>query len=112
MTEKAAIKLTVNVWQRLTLVQVLGEVRGNAATIRKVLGLLDIFELTEEEKAEVGYKINADGAVLWEHNCTYDMEVTGKVEGDILCKSVKNYQAWPVKKSEEIFALFSQLGIE
>lgn len=50
------MKLELTTWQRMNCVDIIGGISGiSAAGFRKVAKLLDILEMTDEEKRQVGY---------------------------------------------------------
>ncbi len=50
------MKLSLTTWQRINCVNIVGAIGGaDARTFRKAVKLLDLFEMTDEEKEQVGY---------------------------------------------------------
>jgi hypothetical protein len=102
--------LHFNPWQRIQLSLLVGGVKGAAAEIRKAVKLLDILEMNDAEKAEIGLRI--DGAMMvWEKK-DYDFEV--EIKDANLLSYLKTLVAqksdWPVNK--DAVGLFDQLGID
>lgn len=105
------LKLTT--WQRLTLVGVLSDLRGPVAIIRKASKLLDILELSAEEKEEIGLHSDAPGAMRWTNNdYTWNIEVKDKELARFLKGTVEQHKTWPAANAGQVLDLADQLDID
>jgi hypothetical protein len=60
------MNLELTTWERLILVQVVGMARGDIQTVRLGLGLMGKLDLSDEEKAEIGFREIAPGEARWD----------------------------------------------
>jgi len=104
------MNLNLNTWQRVQLEKLVGDVKGAASTVRKAVKLLDILEMSDEEKTKVGFR-QQGGMLLWD-----DLEHTWEVEikdGNLevfLRELVKGKTDWPVNRYA--IDIFDQFGLE
>lgn len=106
-----SLKLRLNVWQRVTLVDFIGGIRGYARDVRKAFKLLDILELTDAEKKAVGFRTPAPRVSVWDdHDVVYEIEIKDKNLASFLKKKAAAFEGWPV--SEHVLGLFEQLDIK
>ena len=108
------MKMTLDVWERLMLNIVVGEVSGTVATMRTALKVLDVIEMTAEEDAEVGLQRSAAGELKWKPNATvtYDLEIKDKEAVYLLKKAFEQYEGWNVQSdARRVAALEVKLGL-
>lgn len=101
--------MELTTWQRLTLLQMLNEVKGDLRTVRKALKLIDVFEMTEQERTEVGLRLTQDGAAWSDPSKRWQLNVS---DNDLLAFLKEQVQArhdWPA--SREVLDLCERLGI-
>ena len=102
--------LKLNTWQRVQLEMLVGGAKGPAATSRKAVKLLDILEMNDEEKAQVGFRQDG-GIIQWEDlEHVWDIEVKdGNLEA-FLRELVRGKTDWTVNRN--VVGIFDQLGIQ
>jgi len=106
------MKLQLSTWQRAGLVQVLGQVRGNVATLRLALAALESLEFTDEERSEIKY-VEGQGQATWNEagaERAWEIEL-GEKEAQFTAGVVEGFGDWPVAKAEEVFALIELLKL-
>lgn len=102
---------TLNTWDRMTLVAVISNQRGPWPLLRNYGKMLDVIELSEEEKAEVGL-IAGDGLLpRWQVNIEYDLELEDDLF-EMLQQAVDNYEGWTVGSIEQVGQLRVKLELE
>jgi len=104
------MRMELSTWQRAGLIQVLGAVRGNVATLRLALGALEAVEFTEEERLEIGYR-EEGGRAEWNEagaERVWELEV-GEREARFAAGVVEGWEQWPVGRAEEVFGLVDKL---
>lgn len=107
------MKLNLNTWQRVTLAQIVGSVRGDAATIHKAGHLWSTLDLSEDERGEVGFVQNPQGAIYWEDaEHRWSLEVNDKEQVRFLKEQVEAFDGWPASQYLLVEDIFNQLGIE
>lgn len=100
--------LELTTWERATLVIYINSAgRGNLSQIRRYFRLLDVLELSEEEKSLVGWKDDEKTGPTWE-----DMERTfvltlEDADFDLLSKAT-DWNGWRVDRLT--LALLEKLG--
>ena len=107
------MKLSVTTWQRVMLVQIVGNMRGNLLRIRKANKALDVLELSDKEKEQVGYLDLPDGSSRWqdtEHR--WDLEIKDKEAAHLVKVEAKRFADWPASMAEQVFDLAEQVGIK
>jgi len=113
------MKLDLNVWQLLNLIGIIGTVEGSVQNIRKADKILDILELTDAEKEQIGYKFDATtGSITWtDYTIKFGVDIPDPNLGVFLVERVRLFK-WPeaawsshiVRK--QIVDLYDQLGIK
>ena len=107
------MELELNTWQRLMCIQALNARTGHISMLRKALKLLDTLELSEEERAAVGYVELPDGTRRWvDTERRWPLEIVDRDLTDFLRQSVRQFAGWPVDQAAQALALFEVLGIE
>ena len=102
--------LTVNTWQRMTLLTMVNNVKGDLRTVRKALKAIDVLEMTADEREAVGLTEHPNGAVTWtDAGHRFELEVDDNT-GAFLRHQVEVKSDWPV--SADVVDLCEQLGIE
>ena len=70
------INLQLTTFERLTLVGWVAQQKGDLRAIRQWIQVLDVLELSEAEKAEVGFVLHPDGRAMWEEpERTFELEL-------------------------------------
>lgn len=90
------MEITLTTWERVQLAVVVGS--GQGATIAQVdLGLkaLGILNLSDEEKAEVGWVMIKSTQLGWNQGCEHKMEFPDDVWQAVQA-FVRAFQAWPI----------------
>lgn len=107
------MQLGLTTWQRITLVQVLGQQQGPVATIRKASSLLDILEFTPEEQEQIKLISEEPGTLRWTETGTiWHIEITEPDQEQFLKRAIEHHQGWHVRDKDALFDLMDQLGIE
>lgn len=102
--------LTLNTWQRLTLLQLVNSTQGDLRTVRKALKALDVLEMTAEEQEAVGLTAHPNGAFSWTEGAhKFELDVTEDVAA-FLRERVEAKEDWPA--SRDVLDLCEQLGID
>ncbi len=101
--------LKLNTWQRMTLLTMVNNVKGDLRTVRKALKALDVLEMTAEEREAVGLTEHPNGAVTWtDAGHRFELEVDDNTTA-FLRQQVEAKTDWPV--SADVIDLCEQLGI-
>lgn len=107
------MKLNLNTWQRMMCVQALNLQAGHISMIRKALRLLEVLELDEAEREEVGLVTLPDGTARWkDEDRRFDLEISDRELAAHLKRAVAAYPRWPVGQGALVVDLFEQLGVE
>ncbi len=105
------MKLTIDTWQRATLVTVVGRLQGPVAMIRNAGKLLDILEFSEEEQVEVGM-IQTPVGLQWSNRTRkWDIEIPDGNQAELLKRAAQQFDGWPAGNREQVFDLIDQLDI-
>ena len=105
------MKLSITTWQRFQLIQIVGNAKGNLIRIRKANKALDILEMTDEEKKQVGYVEIPNGARWKDSEHRWDLEIKDKEAAHIVRAEAERFSEWPVAQVEAVLDLAEQLGI-
>ena len=66
MTEKQdKVGIVLNCWERITLTSIIGNIRGNVMSYRKASKVLDLLELSAEERSQVELRAIAPNQFTW-----------------------------------------------
>ena len=90
------MKIVLTTWERVQLAVIVGSSWG--VTIAQVdLGLraLGVLNLSDEEKAEVGWTAAGLNQFGWNRNCEHELEFPDDV-WQIVQAFVRAFQAWPI----------------
>jgi hypothetical protein len=101
--------LKLNAWQRMILLTMVSNVKGDLRTIRKALRAIDMLELSAKEREVVGLTEHPNGAVTW-MDATYRFELD--IDEDMVAflrQQVEARTDWPV--STDVVDLCEQLGV-
>lgn len=102
--------LTLNTWQRLTLLQLVNATQGDLRTVRKALKALDALEMSPEEQEAVGLVAHPNGGFTWTGaSHRFEVEVPDDVAA-FLRERVEAKNDWPA--SRDVVELCEQLGVE
>lgn len=100
------IKLTT--WERIQLIQLVGVSRGTVAQVKLGLKALEILELSEAEKEQVGWMdVSATQAQWQDTEFEWDLEF-GDDTWTFIQALAKRYQDWSI--SSLVFQLLEKLG--
>ena len=102
--------IQLSTWQRAGLIQALGAVRGNVATLRLGLETLEVVEFTNAERAEIEY-VEADGQVSWSEagaQRVWKIEL-GKRDARFAAGAVDRFEEWKAKDAPKVFDLLERL---
>ena len=104
------MNVELSTWQRAGLIQALGAVRGNVATLRLAFGVLEAVGFTEEEAAEIGYREEGDRATWDEVGAerVWEMDL-GKKDAKFAAVVVDRFEGWKAKDAEKVFGLVEEL---
>jgi len=108
------MKLTVNIWERVMLGVVLGQLQGvNLATLRKAGKALDVIELSPTEAEEVGLSNLPNGGIAWtDGNKEYDLEIKDPEAAHVLKLAFSQFTGWQGQDTRRALVLAEKLGIE
>lgn len=107
------MKLNLTTWQRIMCVQALNAQAGHISLIRKALRLLEILELSQDDRETVGLRELATGGFSWrDTERRFELEIADRELAAFLKRAVSSYQNWPVEQARQVADLFAQLGVE
>ena len=102
--------LNLNTWQRVTLLAVVNNVKGDLRTVRKALRAIDVLEMTAEERDAVGLTEHPTGAITWsDAGHRFELDATDDVTA-FLREQVEAKSDWPV--SADVVDLCEQLEVK
>ena len=104
------MKLSVTVWERLQLVRAVGGLTGcNAATLRKAIKALDVLELSDDEKTEIGYR-QLGGNMTWENaEMVFDLEIKDKEASALVKRAVREFKGWKGEDARMVVPLLDRI---
>ena len=107
------LKLELTTWQRIMAVQALNAQAGHISLIRKALRLLEILELSAEEREAVKLSELPDGGYTWQDTeRRFELEIRDRELAAHLKRAVGAYDRWPVEQARLVADLFAQLGVD
>lgn len=102
--------LNLNTWQRVTLLAVVNNVKGDLRTVRKALRAIDVLEMSDADREVVGLVEHPNGAVTWtEAAHRFGLEVDDNTAA-FLRQQVEAKTDWPV--NGDVVDLCEQLGVK
>ena len=107
------MKLELSTWQRLSLTQIIGEQQGPVSIVRKAGKLLDILEMTDEEKKEVGLVQDPQVGFRWNNtDRIWGLEISDGNLAAYLKEVAKGHGGWSVRNRDQVLDLFEKLEIQ
>jgi len=104
------MELVLTTWERVMLCTVMNSQRGDVGVMRKASKLLDVLELSAEERSAIGYVESGRGAAWQDDSVSYHIAIPDGNLAVFLVDRVKDYQDW--YDGRKSAALFDKLGIE
>ena len=106
------MKLNITTWQRFLLLQIVGNAKGNILRVRKAMKALDVLEMTDAEKKQVGYVEHPGGATWQDAEHRGQLEIKDKEAAHLVKVEAEQYDNWPAAQGELVIDLVEQLGIK
>jgi len=107
------MRLELTTWQRLVLYQIVGALEGPVSLVRTASKVLDVLQMSEAERAEVGYReLPGSGAAWQDPERRWEIEIADREAAALLKRTVKGYDKWPAGQAAQVLDLAEQLGIE
>lgn len=105
-------KVTLNTWDRATLLAVLSQQRGLPwPKLHKMGKLYDALDFTEAEAEEAGMTVGDNGALSWQTICEYELEFPDRLF-KLLATTVDEFDGWLVQSAKLVEALREKLGLD
>lgn len=102
---------TLNVWERMAIFNVAASQQGDRRTMRKVDSILDLVDLTKDEKEKVGWTEGGDGSYHWQ-DTAYEVEVDFKDANLVaVLHTWLNANAWRGIDAKKVLQLFDKLKV-
>lgn len=102
--------LSLNTWQRMTLLTMVNNVKGDLRTVRRALRAIDVLEMSDADREVVGLTEHPNGAVTWTDAAhRFELEVDDNTAA-FLRAQVEAKSDWPV--SGDVVDLCEQLGVK
>ena len=91
-----------------------GALRGDVKLMRKAGKLLDVIELTPDEREAVNFKYDeAHGFAAWEQqDRRWDVTIADPEMLVLLKETLSGKSDWPAVQNKQVIALYEALGIE
>jgi hypothetical protein len=103
-------EIEFTIWQRLSLLQVLGGLRGDLSVMRRGVKVMDKVDLSQDERESAGVRPEGN-SLKWENQATKTIELT-EPEFSLVKRVVRDYQGWTLAGADELFDLAEKLDIE
>jgi hypothetical protein len=106
-------KLTT--WERIALCNVLGEIRGNLATLRRANTAMNALELSPGENEEVGFNTitTPRGEVVYQwldQERAFEIEIADPEALALLRQAAQQYEGWGIADLDRAEALLGKLA--
>lgn len=104
--------MKLDTWERVMLTEIIGNMRGDYVTITHKAGkLLDLIELTEDEKKEIGFVRFGNGNVVWQGDKEWEIEIKDRNLLALLNQQVSLFTGWQRMDKDRVKHLREKLGI-
>lgn len=103
--------LTLNIWERVQLATVMAQQHGNPVQYRRYIRVLDVVEMTEDEREAVGYETTVIGNRLdfnWKRGQEYELSFED-ADWKTLVTTATSFKGWPTDR--RVGTLLDKLGI-
>jgi hypothetical protein len=106
------MKLTLTTWDRMTIVQLVGALEGDAALMWKCSKVFDAVKLTDDEEKEIGLQ-RAGNAIYWDDDTkVWPVEIADKEAAALVTRVVQENKKWPAARAREVAGLYKALGFD
>lgn len=92
--------ITLSNWERFWLTIIVGSGQGTIAQIRLGNKALDVLEMTDEEKAEVGWQSLSLSQIAWQREKDWELSFDDDV-WRLVQMYAENFQRWPQDRQTE-----------
>ena len=104
--------MKLDTWERVMCAEIIGSMRGDYVTITHKAGkLLDLLELSVDEKKEIGFVKFDNGNVIWQGNKEWEIEIKDGNLLALLQQQVSIFQNWSRTEMNKVKSLREKLGI-
>ena len=104
--------MKLDTWERVMCSEIVGSMRGDYVTITHKAGkLLDLIELSEDEKKEIGFVRFDNGNLIWQGNKEWEIEIKDENLVALLQQQVSIFQNWSRSDMNKVKSLREKLGI-
>lgn len=115
MSEIATFTLTT--WERMSLLAILGELRGNLALLRRAGKAMDALELSEADREEIGFNriTTPRGEVVYQwldQARAFEIEIGDQESVALVRQAAQQYEGWSVVDLDRVEALLAKLGAD
>jgi len=70
-------------------------------------------EMSEEDRAAVGFVALPDGSARWEDTARrFEVEIADKEASELVRRVVKEHKDWPASMGREVLDLAEQVGVD
>lgn len=102
------MELQLTTWERLTLVRIVGSLTGDARLYHKAGKILDVVELTEQEREEIGLRQVGDRFQWKDPARLWELHVNDREAKSVIHLALRNYQAYKVEDRAMINRLWAK----
>lgn len=107
------MKLTINIWERAMLVNVVGATGGTTAVIRIAGKALDILEFSPAEQKEINFRVLPGGNQAWDtSDATYNLEIKDKEAVALVRRAYTQFEHWKALDRHKIQKLEDKLNVK
>ena len=86
------MKLKLNTWERLTLVRIVGSMTGDARLYHKAGKVLDVIEMSDKERKEVGFRQIGDNFRWDKIQKEWELEIKDREAKAVIHLALRVYQ--------------------
>ena len=103
--------VTLTIWERVQLTTLMAQQRGFPSDYRRFIRVLDVVELTEDERKAVGYTATVtDGRLDFDWKQAQDFELSFEdADWKTMIDAVTSFSGWPGDR--RVGVLLDKLGV-
>ena len=106
------IQLTT--WDRVIIANIIGALQGDVKLMRKADKIIDLIELTSEERGAVNFNYDerAQFATWEDQERKWDVTFNDPESLVFLKETLRGKSDWPALQRKQVLRLYAELGIE
>jgi hypothetical protein len=102
------MKLSLNTWERLMLIRIVGSLTGDARLYHKTNKILDVIEMTQKELMEIEFRQEGDDLKWDDVSRLWELEIKDRDAKTVIHLALRKYQGYKGRDRAQINPLWAK----